>query len=341
VSETSPGGEHQKPEALLERIIKASSNEKDIVADFFCGSGTTGAVAEQLGRRWIMADLGRYAVHTSRKRLIDLQRDLSSEQNNYRAFDVYNLGRYERQWWQNEFLDGAIEEHQRIVLEFFKAEILNQKNRPSPVVHGRKGSALCHVADIDTIFTRNEAKEVALATANAGGKECYCLAWEFEMDLRLEINALEKSHGVRLILIQIPREIMERNRTSPPPWLEVAVLEAEPVIKKKEGKKLVDVKLTNFIPSLAEVTTKELEAIKERAMKSGFDFIDFWAVDFEWKPGMPFNHHWQDYRTRKDRYLLNVSKAEHKYAKPGKYTICVKVVDTFGCDTSITLDVEI
>lgn len=64
----------QKPEALLERIIKASSNEGDLVADFFCGSGTTGAVAERLGRRWIMADLGRFAIHTARKRMIEVQR---------------------------------------------------------------------------------------------------------------------------------------------------------------------------------------------------------------------------------------------------------------------------
>ncbi|HPK27412.1 MAG TPA: site-specific DNA-methyltransferase, partial [Anaerolineaceae bacterium] len=97
----------QKPEELLEKIIKASSNEGDLVADFFCGSGTTGAVAERLGRRWIMADLGRFAIHTSRKRMIELQRTLHAENQPYRSFDVYNLGRYERQWWQKEALEGA------------------------------------------------------------------------------------------------------------------------------------------------------------------------------------------------------------------------------------------
>ena len=96
-----------------------------------------------------------------------------------------------------------------------------------------------------------------------------------------------------------------------------------------------------FLPSLAEVPTKELEALKERAVKSGFDFIDFWAVDFDWHPDKPFNHHWQDYRTRKDRSLKTVSEAGHKYQKPGTYTACVKVVDVFGCDTSITVEVKI
>jgi len=359
----------QKPEALLERIIQASSNEGDLVADFFCGSGTTGAVAERLGRRWIMCDLGRFAIHTSRKRLIELQRKLHSEGKPYRAFDVYNLGRYERQWWQQERLQGADEEHRRVILEFFKAEILTHP--PSPLLHGRKAGAFCHVDGIDSIFTREEAKQVAQAVAAAGGRECYCLAWEFEMDLHLLVNALVQELGVKLKLVQIPREIMEKNRKAPPPFLEVAVLAAEPVYRKSphpltpspkqgegeqegsaplspsgrgaggEGLRTVDIKLTQFIPSLAEVPTKELEAIKERAIKSGFDFIDFWAVDFNWQPGKPFTHDWQDYRTRKDRSLKTVSDAGYTYPAPGKYTACVKVVDTFGCDTSITVEIDV
>ena len=80
---------------------------------------------------------------------------------------------------------------------------------------------------------------------------------------------------------------------------------------------------------------------RERAVKSGFDFIDFWAVDFDWQPGQPFHRDWQDYRTRKDRSLRTVSDAGHVYDAPGKYTICVKVVDVFGCDTSIMLTVEV
>ena len=87
----------QKPEALLERIIKASSNEGDLVADFFCGSGTTAAVAEKLGRKWIATDLGKFAIHTTRKRLIGVQRQLKDEGKDYRAFEILNLGRYERQ----------------------------------------------------------------------------------------------------------------------------------------------------------------------------------------------------------------------------------------------------
>ena len=73
----------------------------------------------------------------------------------------------------------------------------------------------------------------------------------------------------------------------------------------------------------------------------GFDFIDFWAVDFDYRDGQPFKHHWQAYRTRKDRSLATVSDQEFAYEKPGRYTACVKVVDTFGCDTSITVPIEV
>jgi DNA modification methylase len=327
----------QKPEALLERIIKASSNEDDLVADFFCGSGTTGAVAERLARRWIMADLGRFAIHTSRKRLIELQRNLHEQGKPYRAFDVYNLGRYERQWWQRERLKGADKEHRRVVLEFYKAEPV--QNSTSPLIHGRKGPALVHVDSIDSIFTRRELRLLAEAAKAAGAKQVNCLAWEFEMDLRLQANSLQAELGIEIRLVRIPREIMEKNRTQVT-FFEIATLQAEPVITKAEKKRVVNIKLKTFLPSLAEIPEKELEALEQRAIKHEFDFIDFWAVDFDYRDGQPFKHHWQAYRTRKDRSLPTISDQNFVYPTPGKHTACVKVVDTFGCDTSITVPIE-
>src|SRR5205085_9110852 len=142
---------------------------------------------------------------------------------------------------------------------FYKAEVL-----PSPTahLHGRKGRALVFVDGIDSLLTRDEVRAVARAAHEAGAKEVHCLAWEFEMDLRLVCHELEASEGVQIKLIPIPREIMEKNRTSPPPFLEVAVLEAEVVYHSGETKRGVDIKLTKFLPSLAEVPTKELEALR-------------------------------------------------------------------------------
>lgn len=329
----------QKPETVIGRIIAAASAEGDLVADFFCGSGTTLAVAEQLGRRWIGADLGRFSIHTTRKRLIGLQRELHEANRAYRSFDVYNLGRYERQWWQKDILRGAEDEHRAVVLKFFKAESLT--HLPSSLLHGRKGAAFVHVDGIDSIFSRAEASELAKAVKAAGGREVHCLAWDFEMDLRQATAGIESELDVKIRLHRIPREIMEKNRTEVPPFFEVALLEAEPVIRRSPKGKTVEIKLKNFLPSLTEVPSDELEALQERAVQSGFDFIDFWAIDFAWAPDRPFNHHWQDYRTRKDRTLKTVSDAEFSYDEPGKHTACVKVVDVFGCDTSITVEIEV
>ncbi|RMG78772.1 MAG: site-specific DNA-methyltransferase, partial [Chloroflexi bacterium] len=109
----------QKPLALMQKLVEGLSPKNGIIADFFCGSGTTIKAAELLGRKWVASDLSRYAIHTTRKRLIQVQRELHEKGQPYRSFDVYNLGRYERQWWQLERLQGADTEHRRIVLAFY------------------------------------------------------------------------------------------------------------------------------------------------------------------------------------------------------------------------------
>ncbi len=299
-----------------------------------CGSGTTLAVAEKLGRRWIGVDLGRYAIHVSRKRLIQVQRELYQQGKPYRSFDVYNLGRYERQWWQQERLRGADCEHRRIVLQFYKAAPL--ENPPSPLLHGKKGGAYVHVDQIDSLFTESELREVAQAAADAGARELHCLAWEFEMELAAKKQAIEATTGLDIKLKYIPREIMEANRTEVQ-FFEAGYLEAKPIVNNGA----VDVELVRFMPALAEVPEKELQALRERAVKSPFDFIDFWAVDFEWREGKPFEHHWQDFRTRKDRSLKTRTDIGWRYATQGTHQICVKVIDVFGVDTTTVIKVEV
>ena len=329
----------QKPLELLEHIIKASSNEGDIVLDPFCGSGTTGAAAEKLGRRWIMSDLGRYAIHTTRKRMIDLQRKLHTNEKPYRSFGVYNAGRYERQWWQKEHLNGAESEHRRVVLELFDAEVLPSQNQPSIYLHGVKDGSYCYVAPIDSIFSRTVSEKIVQVVANLelANKELYCLAWEFEMEIHQIVESIRLEHDITLRLIRIPREVMEKNRKSAQ-FYAPAFLEVEPLYHPDDG--AVDIRLTNFIPNLSEVPEKQLEKIKDLSKKGPFDFVDFWAVDFEWTRGQPFKHHWQDYRTNVDRSLSTTSTARHIYAKPGEYRACVHVVDVFGCDTEIIVKVE-
>lgn len=336
----------QKPEALLQRIIKASSNEGDLVADFFCGSGTTLAVAEKLGRRWIGVDLGRYAIHVTRKRLIQVQRELHEKGKPYRSFDVYNLGRYERQWWQMERLKGTDEEHRRVVLQFYKAAPL--EHPPNPLLHAKKHGAFVHVDQIDGIFTFEELRAAAEAARAAGGRELHCLAWEFEMELALKKQAIEAETSLTIRLKYIPREIMEPNRTECQ-FFEAGYLEAKVVQTGSRGSKnkkdrvnpvKYDVELVHFSPALAEAPEKEMEALRERAVKSPFDFIDFWAVDFDWREGKPFEHHWQDFRTRKDRSLKTRTDIRWRYASKANKRICVKVIDVFGVDTTTVLELH-
>jgi DNA modification methylase len=324
----------QKPESLIERFIVSLTIPDDLVADFFCGSGTTLAVAEKLGRRWIGVDLGRYAIHVSRKRLIQVQRELHEAGKPYRSFDVYNLGRYERQWWQLDRLKGADGEHRRIVLQFYKAAVL--EHPPNPLLHGKKHGALVHVDQIDSIFAFPELSAAAQAAQSAGGRELHCLAWEFEMELAAKKQAIEAETGLTIRLKYIPREIMEPNR-SECQFFEAGYLEARAV---KKGKK-VDVELVRFTPALAEAPEAEMAALRERALTSPFDFIDFWAVDFEWRDGKPFEHHWQDFRTRKDRSLKTRTDLGWEYAQKGAHRICVKVIDVFGVDTTTVIAVEV
>jgi len=329
------GYDTQKNENLLERIILASSNDDSIVADFFCGSGTTLAVAERFGRKWIGADLGRFSIHTTRKRMLQVQRDLHSVGKTYRSFDVYNLGRYERQWWQRERLHGADTEHRATVMKFYKATEL--VNPPSALLHGKKSGAVIHIDEIDGMFTGEELVSVVKAASMAGAKELHILAWEFEMELTIRKQAFESEYGVQIKLIYIPREIMESNRTECQ-FFEAGYLKAS-ILKSKDGK--LDIVLDNFIPSLAEAPEAELIALRERSVKSPFDFIDFWAVDFEYHQDKPFEHHWQDFRTRSERKLTSKTDIGWSYKDKGKHEICVKVIDVFGIDTTIVMSVEV
>lgn len=328
------GYDTQKPEALLQILVKTLADEGSLVADFFCGSGTTMEAAERNGRRWIGVDLGRYAIHVSRKRLIQVQRELHAAGKPYRSFDVYNLGRYERQWWQLDRLKGYDQEHRKVVLKFYKAVPLT--NPPNPLLHGKKNGAFIHVDQIDGIFSYDELREVAQAAQASGGRELHCLAWEFEMELAMKKQALEAETGLNIRLKYIPREIMEPNRTECQ-FFEAGYLEARAV---KHGKK-VDVKLLNFSPALAEAPEEEIQALRERAIKSPFDFIDFWAVDFTCADGKPFEHHWQDFRTHKDRSLKTETDISWEYADRGNKRICIKVIDVFGVDTTTVINVEV
>jgi len=175
----------QKPLSLLERIIKASSNEGDLVADFFCGSGTTAAVAEKLGRKWICTDLGKFAIHTTRKRLIQVQRDLKNSDKSFRAFEVLNLGRYERQAYLNiggrmrpeqreQALAAREREFRELTLRAYRAEALDGDG----FFHGKHGARLVVIGPINLPVSRLFVEEIITECRKRGATRVDLLAFE-------------------------------------------------------------------------------------------------------------------------------------------------------------------
>jgi hypothetical protein len=321
----------QKPEKLLERIVEMSSRPGDLVADFFCGSGTTLAVAEKLGRRWIGADLGRYAIHTTRKRLLEIEK--------CKPFEVLNLGKYERQYWSTthfgEDLDGDgqinILEYLVFVLKLYGAEAISG----SASLHGRKNNAYVHVGSVSNPITIDEIERAVDECKELGGTEVHMLGWEWEMGLHDPITGRAKQMGVKLILRQIPREIMESEaaRKGQVKFFELAYLKAEVSTSKKKGE---------YICSLTDFSTPNLDLISEEVREKvtkWSDYVDYWAVDWNYQNDT-FNHGFVTYRTKRDR-SLELHSDPHNFDAAGEYQVMIKVIDVFGNDTSKIIEVTV
>ena len=234
----------QKPEALLERIIKASSNEGDLVADFFCGSGTTAAVAEKLGRKWIATDLGKFGIHTTRKRLIGVQRELKASGKSFRAFEVLNLGRYERQAYLNvsgrlsgkkreQALAKKEQDFRELILKAYKAEPLSE----SGFFHGKQGGRLVVIGPINLPVGRLFVEEIIMESRKRGATRVDILAFEFEMGLFPAVLEEAKSKGIDLAPKTIPPEVFDRRAVERGQvrFHDVAYIEVTPRFQKSEN----------------------------------------------------------------------------------------------------------
>lgn len=320
----------EKHEQLLERVIENFSDEEDIVADFFCGSGTTLAVAEKLNRRWIGCDLSRWAIHISRKRLLEIQ--------DCRPFDLLNLGKYERKYWQaitfgkkrKQDDQLVIFEYLKFILELYGAGPLSGMQH----LHGRKGKAVIHVGAVDAPVTIDEINACLDECAAINQKELYILGWEWEMGLYDVITEAAKGRGIKLVLLNIPHEVMEKQAVErgDVQFYELAYLDVD--IIQKENRKVI-VKIKDFVIPNYELLPEEIR----KKVKKWSDYIDYWAIDWDFRNDT-FMNGWVTYRTRRDRKLILKSDA-HNYKQPGKYTIMVKVVDVFGNDTSKAFEIQV
>lgn len=321
MAEEGTGYATQKPFNLLERILKASSKEGDLVADFFLGSGTTIAAAEKLGRKWIGSDLGKFSIHTVRKRMIGVQRGLKDAGKDYRAFEILNLGKYERQYFlgrgleiNDENLDNQSKatvlaskyyEFKQLILQAYKAQ-------PEPsfrTMDGVKNNRLVAIGPIDIPVTRDFVQEVLDECRQAGLTKVDILGFDFEMSLSPHVQEEAKKVGIDLMLKYIPPDVFDKRAIDKNQikFFDIGYIEVKPKIK---GRTIV-IELTDF-----SVFYNQDEGMdEERALKSGSnkvvirdgqviklskdkvsevvsqeiltknwtDWIDYWSVDFNFE----------------------------------------------------------
>ena len=312
----------QKRKAVVARAIAAASKPGDLVADFFAGSGTTLVAAEEVGRRWIGADIGRFAIHSTRKRLLDIP-DCSS-------FEVQNLGRYERKHWQGARAGEAIGEYYSFILELYGA-----RSFPGFVqLHGEKAGRMVHVGATDAPVTSAQLRSAIEECVENGFSGLDVLGWEWEMGLNpAGKGELERHYGVSARLFNIPREVMDKRAVDAGDvhFFELSVAEVKAYVEGPE----VALELADFLPALDDYMRERVAG----KISKWSDWIDYWSVDYEFD-GETFVNQWQAYRTRKDP-KLDLRSDPHIYSEPGNYTVVVKVIDIFGNDTTREIAVEI
>jgi len=364
-----------KPEALLERIIRASSNEGDIVADFFCGSGTTLAVAEKLGRRWIGCDISKYAIHVTRKRLLDIANSKAllikvedeTKKPLYekpcRPFYLLTIGNY-----MTEKMDNR-KEVINFILNLYGASPMKQVFK---YLHGlcEKKKEIIHVGQANFPVTPAEIKEVIEEFKETPfykeGWTLIILGWEWAPDTFERAKDFWEKQEVKLKLLHIPpvgkiEEIMKKYKIEFSKVVNFEYAFEEEVrkylkfiepgyirIEKKINGLNVEVEIKDFwvrLPQgyeeLEEEIRKRIEKAKTEETKRKYflPLINYWAIDWNYD-GVVFKHDFVSFD--KEPGEGNVEfKASHKYDKPGIYKVVIKIIDIFGGETSkeITLKV--
>jgi len=339
----STGYDTQKPEALLERIIKASSNENSIVADFFCGSGTTGAVAEKLGRRWIMSDIGKPACMITRKRLVD---------QNAKLFLYQSIGDYQKEIFTSSRIYKRIGDLSQVVITLFGALPFTPEQNPSRNLGYIKNTKTLVMVDspsrLTGINTLKKAQELR-ETFMGGWNKVIVLGWNFTFDIGRVIRQLDDS---RLEVQVIPPDLLDKLKTkssydkllknkqirfSSLQYLTIKPIKRETVQDGRYEKLIIE--LDNYIllsPDALPIDDNYKEELQDIMAKDPLALIEYWSVDPDYN-GEVFISKWQDYRDNtgndSDPYKVVTSTELIVSKKEGKRKVCVKAVDIFGFES--------
>lgn len=303
----------QKPQKLMERIIHSASKEGDLIADFFCGSGTTLAVAEKLGRKWIGSDLGRFAIHTARKRMIGVQRELKTAGKDFRAFEILNIGKYEREHYVSADMDLRQEEREKVLerkeKEFVKLILSAYKAEPVDSFTsfvGKKRDRLVAIGSVNAPVSNDFVQALIKECKEKGVTKADILGFDWEMGMDF---SEWQSHGVDVQFKVIPREVFDKRaiEKGQVKFYDVAYIEVKPIVKKGT----VAIELADFSVFYNQDDTGEVEEklksggskvviengqvikiskdkktdIVEREVltKNWTDWVDYWAVDFNFE----------------------------------------------------------
>ena len=305
----------QKPEELIKRIIETVSKPNDLIADFFCGSGTTLSVAEKLGRKWIGSDLGKFGIHTSRKRLLGVQRELKKEGKNFRAFEVLNVGKYERNAFLTTNIDLRVEEKLQqvkkkerefvnLIVTAYKAELIESFVN----LVAKKRDRLVAVGPIDMPVSSKFIQDVVTECKEKGMTKIDVLGFDYEMGMDFSEY---QSQGIDIVFKIIPREVFDKKAVEKGQvkFYDVAFIEVKPIIAGKGSLKELSIELTDFSvfynqddldviseglrPGGTKVIVSNGQVVKlskdkqsdivtpEVLTKKWSDWIDYWAADFD------------------------------------------------------------
>lgn len=334
----------QKPEALLERIIKASSNAGDLVCDFFGGSGTAAAVAERLGRRWITTDIGKPATLVMRKRFIDQK---------VKPFLYQSIGDYQKEVFGSNRLYRRIGDLSRIVMQLYGAipfteEQLNDRNWG----HVKAERALVLVDSpnkLTGMATVRRAYEARNTLLGGGWRKAVVLGWNFAFDVSRAIMQYKGEVDVLVIPPDLLDKLSKKGyeklvREGSVRFSTLQYLVCKPIQVRPFSEELdeLHVALDNYIllsPDNIPLDEKDKEKLRQVTCLDPLALIEYWSIDPDYD-GITFRSLWQDYRenTANDYDPLHcVYRATLRVPrKEGRRTVCVKAVDVFGFESMVT-----
>lgn len=338
----------QKPEALLERIIKASSNEGDLVCDFFGGSGTTAAVAEKLGRRWITCDIGKPASLVMRKRFIDQE---------VNPFLYQSIGDYQKEAFHNNKKLRRVGDLSQVVLGLFGALPFSSEqvsDRNFGYVKGTRNLVMVDSPNrLTTAATVRRAVEAKASLLGGDWDKVIVLGWNFAFDIS---QAIEKYKNSNVEVLVIPPDLLDKlskkgfkkliaDKTVRFSSLQYLVVNPVEVTVNGNGEDELDINLSNYVllsPDNIPLDDKDKEKLQQVMEQDPLSLIEYWSIDPDYD-GDTFRSTWQDYRENVD----NDSDPLHcvystRIAMPHKdeRKVCVKAVDVFGFESQVILDVK-